>query len=47
MGLGMGHHPPLAQPEEKLDGPRRALVLVSAVLLVLSFSPVPLALLSG
>ena len=47
MGLGMGFHPRLSQPEERLDGPRRALVLVSLLMLVLSFSPVPLALLAG
>jgi membrane-associated protease RseP (regulator of RpoE activity) len=47
MGLGLGFHPPLAQPEERLDGPRRALVAVSVVMFVLSFSPVPLALLTG
>jgi membrane-associated protease RseP (regulator of RpoE activity) len=47
MGLGLGFHPPLAQPEERLDGPRRALVALSVVMLVLSFSPVPLALLTG
>jgi membrane-associated protease RseP (regulator of RpoE activity) len=47
MGLGMGYHPRLTQPEERLDGPRRALVAVSLLMLVLSFSPVPLALLAG
>jgi membrane-associated protease RseP (regulator of RpoE activity) len=47
MGLGMGFHPPVAQPEERLDGPRRALVVASLVLFALSFSPVPLALLAG
>ncbi len=47
MGLGLGFHPPLAQPEERLDRPRRALVAVSLLLFVLSFSPVPLALLAG
>lgn len=47
MGLGLGFHPPLAQPEERLDGPRRALVALSVVLFALSFSPVPLALLAG
>jgi len=47
MGLGLGFHPPLSQPEERLDGPRRFLVLASLALLVLSFSPVPLALLAG
>jgi hypothetical protein len=46
MGLGLGFHPPLAQPEERLDGPRRALVAASVVMFVLSFSPVPLALLT-
>lgn len=47
MGLGLGFHPPLAQPEERLDGGRRCLVFLSLVLFVLSFSPVPLALLAG
>jgi membrane-associated protease RseP (regulator of RpoE activity) len=47
MGLGLGFHPPLAEPEERLDTKRRALVLVSLALFVLSFSPVPLALLAG
>ncbi len=47
MGLGLGFHPPLAQPEERLDGPRLALVAVSLLLFALSFSPVPLALLAG
>jgi membrane-associated protease RseP (regulator of RpoE activity) len=47
MGLGLGFHPPLAEPEERLDRPRRALVAASLALFVLSFSPVPLALLAG
>ena len=47
MGLGLGYHPPLAQAEERLDGPRRALVAVSLLLFALSFSPVPLSLLTG
>lgn len=47
MGLGLGFHPPLAEPEDRLDGPRRILVLVSLLLFVLSFSPVPVALLAG
>ena len=47
MGLGLGVHPPLAEPEERLDGPRRALVVVSLLLFALSFCPVPLALLAG
>jgi membrane-associated protease RseP (regulator of RpoE activity) len=47
MGLGLGAHPRLAEPESELDGPRRALVAVSALLFVLSFSPVPIALLTG
>ncbi len=47
MGLGLGFHPPLREPEEKLDWPRRALVAASLLLFVLSFSPVPLALLAG
>jgi len=47
MGLGLGFHPPLSQPEETLDGKRRLLVFLSLLLFVLSFSPVPLALLAG
>ena len=47
MGLGLSFHPPLQEPEERLDGPRRALVVASVILFVLSFSPVPLALLTG
>ena len=47
MGLGLGFHPPLAEPEDRLDGPRRALVLLSVLLFLLSFSPVPVALLAG
>jgi membrane-associated protease RseP (regulator of RpoE activity) len=47
MGLGLGVHPPLEEPEEKLDRPRKGLVLASLVLFALSFCPVPLALLAG
>lgn len=47
MGLGLGFHPPLQEPEERLDGTRRLLVGLSLLLFVLSFSPVPLALLAG
>src|SRR2546430_8091698 len=47
MGLGLGHHPSLAEPEERIDGSRRLLVAVSLLLFVLTFSPVPLALLAG
>jgi len=47
MGLGMGFHPRLSEPEERLDGKRRLLVVASVAMLVLSFSPVPLALLAG
>jgi membrane-associated protease RseP (regulator of RpoE activity) len=47
MGLGLGRHPELEQPEERLDGPRRVLIAASAVLFVLSFCPVPLAMLAG
>src|SRR5689334_22614362 len=39
MGLGLGHHPQLAEPEERIDGKRRLLVLVSLLLFALSFSP--------
>jgi membrane-associated protease RseP (regulator of RpoE activity) len=47
MGLGLGFHPPLREPEESLDWKRRAIVALSLLLFVLSFSPVPLALLAG
>jgi membrane-associated protease RseP (regulator of RpoE activity) len=47
MGLGLSMHPQLPAPEERLDGPRRALILISLVIFVLSFSPVPLALLAA
>jgi membrane-associated protease RseP (regulator of RpoE activity) len=46
MGLGLGAHPRLSEPEERLDGPRRILVALSVLLFVLSFSPVPLAFLA-
>ena len=46
MGLGLGMHPRLAEPEERIDGIRRAWVGASLLLFVLSFSPVPLALLA-
>jgi membrane-associated protease RseP (regulator of RpoE activity) len=46
MGLGLGMHPRLAEPEDRIDGNRRLQVVVSLLLLVLSFSPVPLALLA-
>jgi membrane-associated protease RseP (regulator of RpoE activity) len=46
MGMGLGSHPRLAEPEERIDWGRRLLVAASAVLLLLSFSPVPLALLA-
>jgi membrane-associated protease RseP (regulator of RpoE activity) len=47
MGLGLGRHPPIEEPEDKLDGPRLALVVASVILFGLSFCPVPLALLAG
>ena len=47
MGLGLGFHPPLREPEERLDWPRRLIVMISLLLFVLSFSPVPLALLAS
>jgi hypothetical protein len=47
MGLGLGAHPQLAEPEEELDGPRKLLVLISIALFALSFCPVPLALIAG
>jgi membrane-associated protease RseP (regulator of RpoE activity) len=47
MGLGLGRHPELGEPEEHLDRRRQLLVLASAVLFALSFCPVPLAMLAG
>jgi membrane-associated protease RseP (regulator of RpoE activity) len=47
MGLGLGVHPPLAEAEESLDGPRKLLVVASVVLFALSFCPVPLMLFTG
>ena len=47
MGLWMNQHPPLVQSEERLDFKRRAVLLGSLVLFVLSFWPVPLAALAG
>jgi membrane-associated protease RseP (regulator of RpoE activity) len=46
MGLGLGSHPRLTEPEERIDWRRRLLVAGSVVLFLLSFSPVPLALLA-
>ena len=46
MGLGLGMHPRLSEPEDRIDRARRVQVAVSLLLLVLSFSPVPLALLA-
>jgi len=46
MGLGLGGHPQLAEPEERIDGTRQVLIAASLLMLVLSFSPVPLALLT-
>ena len=46
MGLGLGMHPRIAEPEERIDRGRRLLVAASVVLFLLSFSPVPLALLA-
>jgi membrane-associated protease RseP (regulator of RpoE activity) len=47
MGLGLGVHPSLEEPEQHLDGPRKGLVLISLILFALSFCPVPLALIAG
>lgn len=47
MGLGLGHHPNLAAPESKLDTRRKLLLVASLVAFALSFTPVPLATLSG
>jgi membrane-associated protease RseP (regulator of RpoE activity) len=46
MGMGLGGHPRLSEPEERIDGGRRLLVALSALLFLLSFSPVPLVLLA-
>ena len=46
MGMGLGAHPRVAEPEERIDGGRRLLVAISGLLFLLSFSPVPLALLA-
>jgi membrane-associated protease RseP (regulator of RpoE activity) len=46
MGLGLGAHPHLAEPEERIDGTRQVLIAASLLMLVLSFSPVPLGLLT-
>jgi hypothetical protein len=46
MGLGLGSHPQLAEPEERIDGTRQVLIAASLLMLVLSFSPVPLGLLT-
>ncbi|HWC65022.1 MAG TPA: site-2 protease family protein [Thermoanaerobaculia bacterium] len=40
-------HPPTADPAEKLDGKRRALAVVCFIVFVLSFTPVPIRLVSG
>jgi membrane-associated protease RseP (regulator of RpoE activity) len=47
MGLWMNFHPEIAAAEERLDGKRRAVLLLSALLFALSFWPVPLAALAG
>jgi membrane-associated protease RseP (regulator of RpoE activity) len=46
MGLGLGVHPRLSEPEDRIDRTRRLQVVVSLLLFLLSFSPVPLALLA-
>jgi len=46
MGLGLGGHPQLKEPEERIDPWRRLLVWTSLLLFLLSFSPVRLALLA-
>jgi membrane-associated protease RseP (regulator of RpoE activity) len=46
MGLGLGSHPRLVEPEERIGGSRRLLIGVSLALFALSFSPVPLGLLA-
>jgi membrane-associated protease RseP (regulator of RpoE activity) len=45
MGLFLVHHPPLAEPEERLSAGRRALVLLCAATFVLSFCPAPVSML--
>jgi len=39
-------HPRLSEPEHRIDRTRRVQVAVSLLLFLLSFSPVPLALLT-
>jgi len=41
-GLWFNRHPQLADPEMRLDGRRRLLVLVALAVFVLSFVPAPL-----
>ena len=45
MGLFLVHHPPLAEPEERLSAGRRAAVFLCAAAFVLSFCPAPVSML--
>lgn len=47
MGLGLSNHPRLAAPEPSLDRERKLLIAAAVIIFVLSFTPVPLATLSG
>lgn len=46
-GLFLNHHPTVPDSEPRLGARRRAVLLVSLVIFVLSFAPVPLAPLAG
>ncbi len=45
MGLFLVHHPPLAEPEERLSAGRRAVVFVCTATFVVSFCPAPVSML--
>jgi len=46
-GIFLNHHPPVAEPEPGLSTGRRAVLVISLIIFVLSFTPVPLAPLAG
>ena len=46
-GIFLNQHPPVAESEPRLSPGRRAVLAVSLIIFVLSFSPVPLAPLAG
>jgi membrane-associated protease RseP (regulator of RpoE activity) len=45
MGLFLVHHPPLAEPEERLSAGRRAVVFLCMATFVFSFCPAPVSML--